>query len=280
MQNITALAEKNKIVFSGVTGLDLDATLHCGQAFRWSQKTEDGFASVVCGRRVFADTDGDSLIIKGEGVENDVEAFRRYFDLGRDYDEIKNLLSTDLVMRKAITYSPGIRILNQDPWEALGSFIFSSNNNIARISGMIEKFCALFGKPAAGGGYCFPSVERVAGLDRADLAPLKCGYRDEYILDAARRIASGLLSLDDVAAAPLGDAREMLMSIRGVGPKVADCALLFGFGRVDAFPADVHINRVMRNCFPNGLPEYARPYAGIAQQYLFHWARTGEHAMV
>ena len=277
MKLITSDVQKDKIVFHNVTGLDLEATLHCGQAFRWSKKTEDGYAGIIFGRHVFVDMDenGD-LTVKGSNVNECADGIRRYFDLDRDYEAIRNILLQDEQLKKAVIFAPGIHILNQDPWEALGSFIFSSNNNITRITKMIEHFCAMFGKPALGGGYCFPSPERVAGLNRANLAPLRCGYRDEYILDAARRVASGAVDLDAVKNASLDEGRRMLMSIRGVGPKVADCALLFGFEKTEAFPADVHVKRAMRQYFSNGLPDYAQPYAGIAQQYIFHWQRLRE----
>ena len=272
--------DNDLITVPGCSGLDLGATLHCGQAFCWSYADEDGaFSAVVGGRRIRVRTDVDgNLIISGPGVGGSADYYLRYFDVDRDYDGIKRILSRDPGLADAIRFSPGIHILRQDPWEALGSFIFSSNNNITRIRGMIDKFCSMFGAPAAGGGYCFPSAERVAGLQKHDLAPLRCGYRDDYILDAAARVASGDIDLDAIDREETEYGRRELMRVRGVGPKVADCVLLFGFGKLDAFPLDVHMKRVMRESYPNGLPSFALPYAGIAQQYLFHRQRTGPRA--
>lgn len=261
--------------WDGVRPLGLAATLHCGQAFRWTDGGADGrFRCTLLGRQVTVWREGEALLAAGEGMAEAADALADYFDLGRDYEAIRALLSRDPILREAIAFSPGIRILHQDAWEALASFLCSSNNHVARISGILSRFCEAFGTPAAGGGFCFPTPQRVAALDRSDLAPLRCGYRDEFLLDAARRVVSGALSLEEVRRAPLAQARQMLQQVRGVGPKVAECVLLFGFGRLEAFPVDVHIGRALR-LFPAGLPDFALPYAGVAQQYLFHWMRAG-----
>ena len=121
---------------------------------------------------------------------------------------------------------------------------------------------------------CFPSPERLAGLEEEDLAYLRCGFRARYILDAARKVASGEVDLKALRTAPLAQAREQLMTIVGVGPKVADCALLYGLHRLEAFPMDVWMKRAMKEWFPGKKPEDFGPYAGVAQQYLFHYIRT------
>ena len=256
--------------------LDLEATFHCGQAFRFSQKDENGgFSAVVKNSliRVWTEDDG-RLFVSGKDVSREADYYVSYLDLDLDYEEIKKILSEDENLAKAVIFAPGIHILRQDPWEALGSFIFSSNNNITRISGMISRFCELFGEPASGGGFSFPSPERVAVLDKKDLAPLRCGYRDEYILDAARKVASKEIDLKAIDEGSIEFGRQELMKIKGVGPKVAECVLLFGFHKLEAFPVDVHMKRVMAEQYPKGLPSFALPYAGIAQQYLFHRQRT------
>lgn len=216
--------------------------------------------------------------------EEDQQFWKDYFDLDRDYAAIQALLSQDPVLAQACRNAPGIRILRQDGWEALCTFIISQNNNIQRIGGIVGRLCDAFGDliPGAGGIRSFPRPERLAPLSREDLAPLRVGFRDRYILDAACRTslppvpsANGEpVSLRAVRQAPLAEAKAMLMSILGVGTKVADCALLFGFGRLECVPQDVWIKRVMARWYPHGLPDYALPYAGIAQQYLFHYART------
>ncbi len=261
------------IKFKSCPHFDLNETLHCGQAFRWSEPDESGaFYGIIAGHKLNVYFDGDSLCACGENISDIKDKIYSYFDLDLDYEKIKNLLCNDKILSEAVIFAPGIRILKQDPWEALGSFIFSSNNHITRISGIIDRFCQLYGKEAVGGGYDFPDYERVSRLNKADLAPLRCGYRDEYILDAARKLTSGEVDLDIICSADIDTARKELMKIKGVGPKVAECVLLFGFHRLEAFPVDVHIKRALE-FFPDGLPEYALPYAGIAQQYLFHWMR-------
>lgn len=255
---------------------DLEATFHCGQAFRFSKKDDNGgFSAVVKNRLIRVTKEKDGICVSGDRVSDDAEYYVDYLDLKLDYGNIKKILSADENLKKAVIFAPGIHILRQDPWEALGSFIFSSNNNITRISGMISRFCELFGEPASGGGFSFPSPERVALLNKEDLAPLRCGYRDEYILDAAKKVASKEVDLDAIAENDIEFGRNELMKIKGVGPKVAECVLLFGFHKLEAFPIDVHMKRVMAEQYPNGLPDFAMPYAGIAQQYLFHKQRMG-----
>ena len=172
-----------------------------------------------------------------------------------------------------MAYAPGIRVLHQPAWEALAAFIMSQNNNVPRIKGIIERLCTAFGDPLAW-GYDFPPPERLAGLGEEDLRVLRCGWRWEYLLDAAEKVASGLLPLDQVAVLPLPEARQALQSIKGVGPKVAECVLLYGMGRLEAFPLDVWMKRAMKILFPGKKPEDFGPYAGIAQQYIFHYCRT------
>ena len=154
------------------------------------------------------------------------------------------------------------------------SFIISQNNNIPRIKGIIERLCTFFGEDLGGGDFSFPSAERLAVLSEQDLAPIRSGFRAKYILDAARRVASGETELEKVAAMPIDEARAELQKIKGVGPKVAECALLYGFGRAEAFPVDVWVKRIMQELYPEGLPACTENVEGIAQQYLFHWRRN------
>ncbi len=262
------------IKFESCPDFDLNETLHCGQAFRWSVPDENGnFEGFIKGHRVKVRLEKNTLFAKGEDISAIKDEIYSYFDLDFDYGNVKEILCEDEILAQAVDYGSGIRIVNQDPWEALGSFIFSSNNHITRISGIIDRFCTLFGDEAVGGGYNFPDFKRVAELNKEALAPLRCGYRDEYILDAARKLTSGEINLNIINSADIDTARNELLKIKGVGPKVAECVLLFGFHRLEAFPVDVHIKRAME-FYPNGLPDFALPYAGIAQQYLFHWMRT------
>ena len=164
----------------------------------------------------------------------------------------------------------------QSPWETLCSFIISQNNNIKRIAGIIERLCENFGDELGDGVYSFPSAEKLACLSVDDLSVLRSGFRAKYIIDAAKKVSSNEVDFKKVASAELSEARAELMKITGVGPKVADCALLFGFHRLDAFPTDVWIKRALSYLYPNGFPDFADQYKGIAQQYLFHYVRTCE----
>ena len=268
---------KKSIMIENVNPLDLPLTLDCGQSFRWSANPDGSWHGVVAGKSVDVRVDGNNLLICGDVSENDKKMWKEYFDIGRDYASICEKLKTDKWLNKAICAYPGIRILKQEPWEALCSFIISQNNNIPRIKGIISRLCAQFGKDLGGGDFSFPSAEIIAAQTAESLAPLRAGFRVKYILDAARRVAGGEIDLAEISAMPIDSAREELMKISGVGPKVAECALLYGFGRVDAFPVDVWVRRIMAELYPEGLPECTNGVQGIAQQYLFHWRRNVEN---
>ena len=249
----------------------LAETLDCGQAFRWSEV--DGVWQAMVGNRLWRLTQEGNRITVFDCNEEEFKNFVvPYFDLDRDYGAIASAVSENEVFCEAVKIAGGIRILRQDPWETLCSFIISQNNNIPRIKGIIDRLCENFGEKTDG-GYTFPSAERIATLTLEDLAPLRSGFRAKYILDAAKKFASGEVSADKISTLSTDEARAELMKIYGVGEKVADCTLLFGFGRIDAFPKDVWIKRAMTVLFDGVLPEYAVPFAGIAQQYLFHYAR-------
>ena len=264
---------RNKIiVLDCADGLDLSLTLDCGQCFRWSKNADGSWHACVQGRRADAYTENQKLYITDD--VGDEEFWQNYFDMDRDYSSVCEKLKADKWLKKAVEAYPGIRILRQDPWEALCSFIISQNNNIPRIKGIIERLCTFFGDDLSGGDFSFPSAERLALLCERDLAPIRSGFRAKYILDAARRVASGETNLKKMAEMPIDAARAELQKIKGVGPKVAECALLYGFGRVEAFPVDVWVKRIMQELYPEGLPACTENVEGIAQQYLFHWRRN------
>ena len=177
------------------------------------------------------------------------------------------------ILAEAAQFAPGIRILNQDPWEALCSFIISQNNNIPRIKGIVERLCQTFGDEIDDGWYTFPTAEKLASLEPEDLQPIRAGFRARYIVDGARKVSSGEINPEKIRVTEINSARSELMKITGVGIKVADCTLLFGLHRVEAFPLDVWMKRAMKTLFPEMSPKDFGEYAGIAQQYIFHYSR-------
>lgn len=261
------------IIIKDIRNFTLSETLDCGQAFRW-RETEDGaFEGVAFGKYLKLAADKEGIILYDTSEEDFLNIWKDYFDLDRDYGEIIEAISENEVLKTASGFAGGIRILRQDPWEALCSFIISQNNNIPRIKGIVERLCATFGEEIKEGFYSFPTAEKIAALTLEDLAPLRSGFRAKYILDGAKRVASGEIDLDALKELALDEARQELMKIYGVGEKVADCTLLFGLSHIDAFPKDVWIKKAMAKLFDGSLPECAAPYAGIAQQYIFHYAR-------
>lgn len=269
---ITQLSQGLRL--DGVTDFSLADTLSCGQCFRFFPNEDGSFSGVAGVHEARILQEGDTLLFYGATRQEVQDFWKAYLDLDTDYGAIRELLCQDPTLRRAAQYAPGIRILRQGPWEALCSFILSQNNNIKRIQGIIRTLCAQFGEKLPQGGFSFPSARRLAECTLEDLAPLRCGFRAKYVLDAARRVSSWDIDLEALRHAPLDVARAELMRIHGVGPKVAECALLYGLHRLDCFPVDVWISRAMEALFPQGLPQFALPFAGIAQQYLFHYVRT------
>lgn len=253
--------------------LNLENTLFCGQAFRW-KKTEDGiFTAVVKDQIIRARQDGNDIIFIGAENEKEKNLIENYFDLKRDYAKICEQLSIDESFQTAYKEYKGIRILRQDSWEALCSFIISQNNNIPRIMGIIDRFCHKFGEKIYDENYTFPSYQSLKGVTAEDLAPLRAGFRGKYIADAVEKLNCGEINLEEIEKMPIEQARQELCKIKGVGAKVAECTLLYGFGRMEAFPVDVWVKRIMAEMYPDGLPEIFKGNEGIAQQYLFHWRR-------
>lgn len=273
------LALENGIKVMNLEDFSLSDTCECGQCFRWNRQEDGSYTGIVVGKSVRVSHDGDNLFFHGATLEEFNFLWRQYFDLDRDYAAIRRQLCEDEVLRQAAEFAPGIRILKAEPWETLCSFIISQNNNIPRIKGIVERLCTLFGERLKDGGYSFPAAERLACLSEEDLAPIRSGFRGKYILDAARKVAGGEIDLEQLQRAPIEEARERLQVIKGVGPKVAECALLYGFHRLEAFPMDVWMKRAMAVLFPQGLPEFARQYAGIAQQYIFYYVRSNPQVL-
>ena len=266
---------KEEIILEGVSDFDLCETFSCGQCFRWNQISEKEFIGVAFGRVVKILKEKNKIILKGKSILEDFNSiWCKYFDLNTDYGEIRRKLSkVDEKLKLACKYAPGIRILHQEAWETLCSFIISQNNNIPRIKGIVDRLCEQFGDEIEPGFFSFPSSFVLAKLKKEDLSAIKCGFRDVYILDAAKKVADGAIDFEKIKNMPLDEARNELMKIKGVGPKVAECTLLYGFHRLEAFPVDVWMKRAMAVLFPQKDATCFGEYAGIAQQYIFHYSR-------
>lgn len=263
---------------TGVRHFHLEEILESGQCFRWQRLDEARYRGTVDGLVREISQQGDTLLFHGVDEAEFQRLWRGYFDLDRDYGAVKAVLTQDPVMARAVAFCPGMRVLRQPPWETLCSFIISANNNIARIRGIVERLCEGFGEPVAG-GYAFPTPRRLASLTPEDLAPVRCGYRVAYLLDAGRMAATGELDLSAPYTLPLEEARASLRRVKGVGPKVADCVLLYGYSRAECVPEDVWIKRALGRLYPDGLPGFLAPVAGLGQQYLFHYVRNCPDAL-
>lgn len=250
-------------------------TFECGQCFRWNADENGGYVGVASGRAARVFTRGGMAVIECD--EADIGFWREYLDMDTDYVKARESVMLGEYLTECAEYGRGIRILRQDKWEALCSFIISQCNNIPRIKSIVEKLCAMFGEAMEtpwGVKYSFPTASRVALLEEPELASLRSGYRAAYIINAARAVASGDIDLEYAATLDGNEARKYLKSLNGVGDKVANCAVLFGLHRMDAFPVDVWIKRALKENLPAGFdPSTLGDYAGLAQQYMFFHAR-------
>ncbi len=260
------------IVLKDINNLNIPLCLDCGQAFRWKESDDGIWQGIACGKYLCIKQEENTITFFNTTKEDFDSLWVKYFDLERDYEKIISSYSEENLIT-ACKAHPGIRILKQDEWEAICSFIISANNNIPRIKGIIERLCENFGEKIDG-GYTFPPPEKLAALEIEDLAIIRSGFRAKYIIDAARKISNGEVDLEKIKSMDFESAKLELLKIKGVGEKVAQCALLYGFGRMEAFPVDVWVKRIVAELYPNGLPECIKGTEGIAQQYLFHWRRN------
>ena len=267
-----------EIEITEIPDFDLAKVFECGQCFRWDVDERGHYTGVAYGRAAKLRRVGDSVFISGT-IEDFEMIWRDYFDLDRDYSEIRKRLCIDDTMEKTTEFGAGIRILRQDKWEALCSYIISQCNNIPRIKKIINALCREFGESFIFEGrvhFTFPSALRLAALSEEDLALIRCGYRAAYIVGAARAVASGVLDLDALSHGSIENARASLKKLRGVGDKVADCVVLYGLNMLDAFPLDVWMNRAVAEFYGPGFdPGMFSPYAGVAQQYIYYYVRSG-----
>lgn len=270
---------KYKIISNGikvynVKPLNLCQTLDCGQSFRWQKNKDNTFTGIAYKRIITVKKENNDFIIYNTNEKDFNKIWKNYFDLTLDYNKVlNNIKNIHPVLKDASRYASGIRILQQEPFETLCTFIISQNNNIKRIKGIVSRFCETFGKNLGNNNFAFPDVKDIYNINEEDLAPLRAGFRNRYLIDCIQKVHSGEVDLSLCYTAPYKKAQEELMKIVGVGPKVADCVLLFAFHRLESFPLDVWMKRAMKNLFPELTPKDFGPYAGIAQQYIFHYSR-------
>ncbi|MGI6730361.1 MAG: DNA-3-methyladenine glycosylase family protein [Anaerovoracaceae bacterium] len=283
------IEDGNKVIMEGVKDFHLDHIFDSGQCFRWEKEEDGSYTGVAYGRVLNINHRGDKVILENTSLQDWEEIWKPYLDFNRDYGEIKRTLSNrDEVMKKAISHGEGIRILRQDKWETLISFIISQNNNIPRIKKCVENLCHYFGDSLGEYKgrefYGFPTIETLAQLTLKDLEPIMLGYRGKYILSASKAVAEdGGKMLNSLGEADYDTALEYLLGLPGVGPKVASCIMLYSMDKCECFPLDVWMKRVMNQLYGIDekntkameayVAEHFGIHAGIAQQYLFYYIR-------
>lgn len=283
------LFEEDRVILKDMVDFEPRDIFQCGQAFRWKEEEDQSYTTVAFGRVLNVLRHGDDIVFRNTNKEDFENIWYDYFDLKRDYSLIKKRLSEDdEILKKATEFGKGIRILNQEPFETIISFIISANNQIPRIKKSIEIISSQYGDFIENfmgvDYYSFPSPEVLSKVDVAELRErAKVGFRDQRIIDTSIEIASGNMDLDSIFKMNRDQGKEYLMKLPGVGPKVSDCILLFAFDKDQAFPVDVWVKRVMEyfylkedtNVKKIGAKgkEIFGDLAGFAQQYLFYYAR-------
>lgn len=284
----TALPSLLRIEWSA-RDYDLAGTLASGQAFRWEQD-ECGWQGVVGSRWVRLNARNGSIFAEAAEPVADWCWLADYLQVELDFAAVITRFPDDVPMRAALAACHGLRLLRQDPWECLASFICSSTKQIVQIRQMVALLSKRFGDPVRVHGgenaaFSFPSSKRIAAASVGELRECKLGFRAPYLLAAAQAVAEGELDLASLGSLPVVEARSRLMTIPGVGPKIADCVLLFAYGFQEAFPVDVWVEKALRRLYFPGrrvssgrLRRFAAthfgPWSGYAQQYLFHYIRV------
>ncbi len=279
--------EGNKTIIKNIKDFNPVHIFECGQCFRWLREKDGSYTGVVRDRVVNVDYIEEVLIITNSSINDFIDLWYHYFDLGRDYLEIKKILSNkDNIMKKAIEFGYGIRLLHQELWETLISFIISANNRIPMIMRAVSSLSKSFGKEIffdGKGYYTFPDIDSLANESVETLQICGGGFRCKYIKGTSEMVKNGKVNLSDIYIINTDEARDILKKLPGVGPKVADCTLLYSGTKYDVFPTDVWVKRVMeelyfrREASLKEIQEFARnyfgPLTGFAQQYLFYYAR-------
>lgn len=285
--------KEQKYIIKNCNTFELKDIFECGQCFRFNKQEDESYTGVVGNNVINVKKVDNEVHIKSVGQDNLEELVVNYFDLNRDYEQIKDKLSKiDENMQKSISYGKGIRILNQDLWETIISFIISANNNIPRIKGIIDRMSERYGKKIIFEGkeyYTFPTIDGLSKASVENLRALGLGFRDVRVYETTKMIKNKEVDLEQLKnEKDFNKVRNTLLTLPGVGPKVADCILLFStLKRWEAFPIDVWVRRVMNELYIKNPDEtkvkkeeiekiaYEKfgNLAGIAQQYLFYWKR-------
>lgn len=280
--------ENNSVVLEGVEDFNIKHIFECGQCFRWKQEENESYTGVAKGKILNVEEKGDKIYLNNTNLEDFNNIWHDYFDLGTNYTEIKNKLKEmDEYLDKATDFGWGIRILKQDQWEMLISFIISSNNRIPMIQKAIDNLSKKFGKFIGEYNgkeyYAFPTPQELSRASKEEIRACQTGFRDKYIKSTADAVANNNDNVYGYSMLDTEQCRKELLKFNGVGPKVCDCISLFGMQKYDTFPVDVWVKRVMQEFYVDedmSLPkirEYALDkfgeLAGFAQQYLFYYAR-------
>lgn len=285
--------KEQNYVLENIDTFELKDIFDCGQCFRWNEQEDGSYTGIIKNNVINVKKQNHKIIFEGN-CENDIKTIvKDYFDLNRDYEKIKQqLASIDKYMKISTQYGKGIRILNQDLWETIISFIISANNNIPRIKGIIERLSKQFGNQIIYKGkdyYTFPTPKQLKDVTVEEYRRLGLGFRDIRIYETTKMILEEKVNLNEMRKNPNTiEVREQLLTLSGVGPKVADCILLFSdLKRLEVFPIDVWVRRVMNDLYIKNedetkvskkliekiAKEKFGDLAGLAQQYLFYWKR-------
>lgn len=276
----------NCVIVENVEDFDLKHIFDCGQSFRWYEENDSSYTGVAKEKVINIKKNSRSIIISNSDINDFTNIWYEYLDMDRDYSKVKEKLAEDEVLKEAIKFGEGIRILKQDPWEILISFIISANNRIPMIKRAIRSISEKWGKPVQYNGetyYTFPGPEELSYATVEELEKCSTGFRAKYIKKTTEMILRKDIELYNLKNYSYEEAKSELMKLPGVGPKVSDCILLFSMGQYKAFPVDVWVKRIMQYLYlaPDvslmKIEKYAHErfgeLGGFAQQYLFYYAR-------
>lgn len=280
---------ENGIMIKGVKNFELKDIFDCGQCFRWQRQEDGNYIGVAFNKVIEIEKKDDDVILYNTTEKEFEEIWCEYFDLYRDYDEIKKILSKDELLKKSVDFGGGIRILKQEPFEIIISFIISANNRIPMIKRAINNICNKWGEKIEYKGVVyntFPNIRRIGNCTIKDLEECGTGFRAKYIKSTIDMILNGEFNIDLTKKLNDDMCHEELKKLRGVGPKVADCIMLFSMNKYSAFPVDVWVKRAMQHFYlaPDvslkKIREFGRgkfgTLSGFAQQYLFYYAREND----